>query len=93
MEILQFLLSLLSNGDNAQKLSPILNLFNGGNLDLKSMLSNLNFESVIPIIQAFFGWQNKSPTENTVGQQVGLSAVTDIADKEIICTLNKYFSR
>lgn len=93
MELLQLLLSFLFSGDGAKKLSPILELLKSNDFNLSTLLSNLKLETILPLIQSFFNSQNKNPTENySVGNQLNFNAVSDIADAEIVETLNKYFS-
>lgn len=76
MDLLQILFQLLKT----DKLGDLLTLF-GKNFDL-SALSN--------ILQNLFN-KNQSPTEE-VGQSYYLSPISNIADKDIIFALNKYFS-
>ena len=90
MEILQVLLSLLSNNENLKNLLPIINLFKNNSFDLKSVLQNLNLETIAPIIKEFMNGKKNSPTEK-VDTGYGLNPITNIADKEIIYTLGKYF--
>lgn len=90
MELLQFLLSFLL-GDGGKKFSPLLERFMKNGFNIKDLLSSLSLDTLAPIIQAFMGMQNKSPTQN-VGQYFGLNPIANIADKEIVYTLNKYFS-
>lgn len=89
MEILKFLLTLLNNGDLQNNLSSLLTLFNKGSLDLKSLLSNLNLETLAPLLKDFFN-QKPHPTQ-TVERGFGLNPIAKIADKDIVYTLNKYF--
>lgn len=87
MEILQFLLSFLLKDFN--NLSPILSHLSENGFDLKSAISNLSLDKLAPILSSFFS-QKESPTNNNF---VGLNPIANIADKEIVYTLNKYFSR
>lgn len=89
MEILQFLLSLLTNDKNKGVLSSILELLSKGSFDLKSILSSLNLETLAPILKEFF---NKKPRPTqSVERGYGLNPIAKIADKDIVYTLNKYF--
>ncbi len=89
MEILRFLLSLLTNDDNQGNLSSLLELLSKGSLDLKSLLSNLNLEALAPLIKDFFNQKPRST--QTVERGFGLNPIAKIADKDIVYTLNKYF--
>lgn len=89
MEILRFLLSLLTNGNNQSNLASIIELLNKGSLDLKSLLSNLNLEAIAPLLKDFF---NQKPRSNQAEERgFGLNPIAKIADKDIVYTLNKYF--
>ncbi len=79
MEILQTLINLLSNGLNSN--SPLAELVK--NLDLSGLTKILG--------NLFTNEQQKSPTES-VGQGYSLNPIINIADKDIIYTLNKYYS-
>ena len=93
MEILQFLISLLKDNQSIQKLAPIIQILQQNNFDLKSTLSSINPQVLAPFIQQFMqSMQKESPTE-FVGQQNALSPISDIADKEVIYSLNKYLSQ
>jgi hypothetical protein len=94
MEILRFLLSFLLKEVGGDKLTPILETFKNNDFDLKKTLSNLNLEKIAPIISAFFQMnaQKNRPTESAE-RNFYLSPIAGIADKDIIYTLNKYFSR
>ncbi len=94
MEILQFLLSFLTKNSNANFLAPILELFKNNNFDLKSVLNNLDINAIMPVLKEIFSsFNNKSPTQ-TVGQNVyGLDPIANVADKDIVYTLNKYLSQ
>ena len=79
MEILQSLINLLSNGLN-------------GNSPLAELLKNIDISGLTKILGTVFNnEQQKSPTES-VGQDCHLNPIANIADKDIIYTLNKYYS-
>lgn len=94
MEILQFLLSFLTKNLNTSFLAPIFELFKNNNFDLKSVLNNLDVSAIMPVLKEIFSSFNmKSPTQ-TVGQNVyGLNPIANVADKDIIYTLNKYLGQ
>lgn len=92
MEILQFLLSFFSQELNGGKFAPLFELFRDNSFDLKKIIKNLNPEIIAPLVQEFMNFsKNNNPTA-TVGQTVGLSPIANIADKEIVYSLNKYFN-
>ncbi len=92
MEILQFLLSFfLSEYGEKNNLSPLLNLFQENGFDIKKTIKNIKPEMLLPIVKEFFSSKaTKNPTEN-YSRENSLNPISNIADKEIIYTLNKYF--
>ncbi|MDY6367201.1 MAG: hypothetical protein SPL13_01625 [Clostridia bacterium] len=91
MEILRFLLSVLSgadnNGESGSSNNPISDVLNG-NFDLRSFLNSINPESLIPLIKTFLNGDEKSPSDVSEG----LSPIAGVADKDIIYALNGYFA-
>ena len=92
MEILQFLISLLSNEQNSKILAPIFEILKQNSFDLKRVLSNINPQVLVPIIKEFMANMNNRPTD-TVGRNNGLIPISNIADKDIIFCLNKYLGQ
>lgn len=91
MEILQKLISSLLNGENADGFSQILKLLSENNFDVKKVLSRINPQALIPLLLKFIE-SAKPNNANTVNTGAGLSPIASIADKEIIYSLNRYFS-
>ena len=94
MEILQTLLSYLLKNPNLQNFSPIIESLKQNNFDFKKVLSNLNLENIMPMFNSImqtFG-QNKNPSPSFYEEE-GLNPINDFADKQIIDSLNCYFSR
>ncbi len=97
MEILKLLLSFFASDKTLESFSPLLQLLSNNSFDVVKTLKNLNLEAVAPLIKAFMeranGFkQNETPTENSVGGAVNLNPIANVADKQIIYTLNKYFA-
>ena len=89
MEILQFILSLFKDNALLNNLAPILELLKKNNFDIKSTLADLDPATLQPLIQQLSTlFNNKSPT-SSVGQENALAPILDIADKDIVYTLNK----
>lgn len=94
MEIFQFLLSYFLKNSNLDTLAPIIENLKQNNFDLKKVLSNLNPESIMPMLSTLmknFG-QNKNPSPSFYEEE-GLNPISDFADKQVIDCLNCYFSR
>ena len=91
MEILQFLISLLKDNESMQKFAPIIQVLQQNNFDLKSVFSSLNPQVLAPFLQQFMQYMQKESPTDFVGQNA-LSPISDIADKDIIFSLNKYLS-
>lgn len=88
MEILQFLLSeFLKNGQN-ESLKPLFELLKDNSFDIKKVIKNLSPEIIAPFIQNFTG-QNKSRAN--ARQFSGVTPIANIADRDIVYSLNKYF--
>ena len=92
MEILQFLTQFLANEQNSKILMPIFELLKQNSFDLRKVLSNLNPQVLAPIIKEFMANMNNRPTDN-VGRNNGLVPISNIADKDIIFSLNKYLGQ
>ena len=92
MELLQKLAYFLFNTDGGQKLLPILTNLLNGSLNIADILNNINIQNVLPLLSGFFNnGQNKTPSARTDGNYYGLKPVVNLADKEIVYTLNRYF--
>ncbi len=92
MEILQFLTQFFANEQSSKILVPIFELLKQNSFDLKRTLSNIDPNSLRPIIQEFMSRMNNRPTNN-VERNNGLSPISNIADKDIIFSLNKYLGQ
>lgn len=90
MEILQFLLSFFSK-EYGGKLTPIIEMLKNNNFDIKKTLQNLNLDAIAPLIKDFMQNATKNRPENSERNNVGLSPIAKIADKDIVYTLNQYF--
>lgn len=92
MELLQFLLDFFIKELGGEKLAPVFNALKDGSADLSKLLNPEVISAFMPIISAFFNGQNKTPTDYTVGEDFKLSPIAQIADRDIVYTLNKYFN-
>ncbi len=96
MDILQ-LLSFLLKDEKIKSIAPILDLLQKNSFNLVETLKNLNLETVAPIIKSFMqnasnSNQKENPTDFSVGNFHGLNPIANIADKDIVYALNKYFA-
>lgn len=94
MEILQFLLSYVLKESNLSAIAPLIDKLKENNFDLKKVISNLNPQTILPLISAFMQGtaQNKNPSPSRCEEE-GLRPLNDFADKQIVECLNSYFSR
>lgn len=94
MEILQFLLSYFLNNSNLDALNPIIETLKQNDFDVKKVISSLNPQTIIPILNSFMQslGQNKNPSPSFCEEE-GLVPLNDFADIQIIDCLNSYFSR
>ncbi len=90
MEILQFLLSFLFKQLENGKLESIFNLFKNNSFDLKQVMSNLDLNTLEPIMKDLT--KNKSTSPPCVSREVHkLGPIQSFADAKIISALNCYF--
>lgn len=92
MELLQFLVSFLLKEFGGEKLEPVFNALKDNSFDLSKLLTPQTISALMPLIMDFINKQNKTPTEFSVGEDYKISPIAKIADKDIVYTLNKYFS-
>ncbi len=92
MEILQFLLSSFLEQKNLKKFLPIFELLKENSFDIKTTVKNLNVQTVAPIIKEFINFNNNDNLHKEKNENYyGTSPIIDIADKNIIWTLNRHF--
>lgn len=93
MDISDIIKNLFSD-KTAETVLPILNLLRENSFDLKKVMQNLTPEKIIPVVQAFAaakgGENNANPPFNA--QKSGVSAIANVADKEIVYCLNRYLN-
>lgn len=93
MNLLQIFLSLLKNNKSLEQFLPLLSILQQNNFDLQKTLASIDPKALQPLITSLMNFfENKSPTYS-VGQENALSPISDIADKDIIYSLNKYLSQ
>ncbi len=98
MQILKLLLSFFLKDEKFKTFAPVLELLSKNDFDFRKTLNGLNLDAVAPIIKAFMEnlnakeGQKQTPTDFSVGEVVGLNPIANLADKEIVYTLNKYYS-
>ena len=83
MDLLSFLLSFLSE---QFKNSPILKSFSENGFDLQAILNNLNLEDVTALIGQII-----NSRQQQVEREFNTKPIINIADKEIVYSLNRYF--
>lgn len=87
MEIIKKILENYLGNDAIGKILPLFNLFKENSFDIKSVIKNIKPEDIEPIVSLFS--QIKNPSDNSEGL-VGIAPISNIADKDIVFTLNKY---
>ena len=92
MEILQFLTAFFQNNQNLKLIIPIINVLRENNFDIKRALSSLTPEMIKPIIEQFSVVMNSTPQGFNQKSQ-GLTPISNIADKDIVYSLNRYLSQ
>ncbi len=91
MDLLQFITSLLGNDNMVKLLSPIIELLRQNSFDIKKVLASVDPEMLKPIIEEFMQSINNRPAQSAERID-GLQPISNIADKDIIFTLNKYLA-
>lgn len=92
MEILQFLTSFFQNNQNMKLLAPIIEILRNNDFDIKRALSSLTPEMIKPIIEEFARQMNYRSNSQPVRNE-GLTPISNIADKDIVYSLNRYLSQ
>ena len=92
MEILQFILNFLTSNLGNSKVSEIFNVLKQNDFDLAKTLKNVNMETLAPIINSFMNTENNKSHKESFISPCGLNPIAKIADKDIVYTLNRYFS-
>ena len=92
MEILQFLMTFFQNNQNLKLIAPIIEILRDNNFDIKKALSSLTPETIKPIVEQFSVAMNSAPNTFYEKSQ-GLTPISNIADKDIVYSLNKYLSQ
>ncbi len=92
MEILQFLTEFFKNNQNLKAILPIIEILRNNNFDIKKALSSLTPEMIKPIVEQFSIAIN-NPKNAFYEKSQGLTPISNIADKDIVYSLNKYLSQ
>ena len=92
MEILQFLISFLVN-EYGKDFLPVFNHLKENNFDIKSAIKNIDISVILPLLEKFINLkETKTRSYETQERDiVGLKPISNIADRDIVYTLNKYF--
>ncbi len=91
MNILETLLSAFLNKEDMQSLAPLIKLLSDNSFDVKKVLQNLNLSAILPILLKLFNSKHQGATVDYAVKGAGLNPITNIADKEIVYALGRYF--
>ncbi len=97
MQILELLLSFFLNNPKLKGFAPLIELLSKNSFDVGKTLKNLNLDAIAPVIKAFMenaqqSGQKETPADFSVGESFGLNPIANLADKQIVYNLNKYFA-
>ncbi len=92
MEILQFLINYLAKSKALDGIMPIFNLLKNNSFDLKRVLSSIKPENVVQLLEALLNNNAKKSPPKNEEPFYQLKPISNLADKQIVYTLNKYFS-
>ena len=93
MDILSVLKNLLSETD-ARSFAPVIDLLRKNSFDVKKTIDALTPETLTPILRSFLSSYREThgKTDDFTARPVGVTAIANIADKEIVYCLNRYLS-
>lgn len=92
MDIMNMLKNLVL-GANAQEFAPVINLLRENSFDIKRTLNALSPETLAPILKTLFlNTAGSGKEQNGFPENVGVAAIANVADKEIVYSLNRYLS-
>ena len=91
MEFIKQLISFLINEFGIEKLSGLFNILSENSFDITKILQSITPEQFAPIIQEFMKNSKNNTTNENFEGGYGLTPIANIADKEIVYALNKYF--
>ncbi len=89
MEILQLLINQFLDENKAKALQPFLKLLSENNFDIKRVLKNINPQMLASVFSSAFKNQNRAT--NVARYSYGVEPISNIANKEVVFALNKYF--
>jgi hypothetical protein len=92
MEILQLLISFLVK-EYGKDFAPLFDHLKENNFDIKSAIKNIDVSALLPLIEKFINLKDAKnrPFETQERDIQGLKPISNIADKDIVYTLNRYF--
>ncbi len=91
MDVLQYILQSFSGNENLKKFAPVLELALKNGFDFKKIMQNLDVNAILPILSAFFNQPAATAAPAAAASQP-LSAISTVADKDIVYCLNRYLS-
>ena len=91
MEFIKVLMNLFLGEEKSKGLEPLLEVFSNNNFDIKSSLSHLNAETVLPLITSLFSdFASRSPVkEPTISN---LSDYREYCGDELADRFDAYFN-
>ena len=91
MDFIKQLINFLINEFGMEKLSGLFNVLSENSFDIKKILQSFSPEQFAPIIMEMMQNSKKNTTDENFVGGYGLTPIANIADKEIVYALNKYF--
>ena len=89
MEIPDILKNFLSN-NNLSALIPVIKLLGENSFDIKKTINSITPETLIKAGEQLL--KNNAPQTSYETEKNGVSPIANIADKDIVYTLNRYIS-
>ena len=88
MDLLQLFLSFITE-EFGDKYKGLTDMFKNNTFNPQSLLKNLDFKTILPIIKDFLGIIKPSGTQSVIKPE-GLIPIKNIADEKVIQSLNGY---
>ncbi len=94
MDLFRVLSDFLLKAYGAEELSPIISSLEKNGFDIKKTVSDLNPNTVLPVLKNVFSALSKETNKDGGGysttEKFGAAPITDFADEEIVSRLNQY---
>lgn len=89
MEFIKVLINLFLGEEKSKSIQPLLDIFANNNFDIKSSLSSLNVETLLPLITSFMDFAKPVSNEPIFSQ---IDNYHDYCEEELADRFDAYFN-